>query len=190
VRDLLGTSQNIRGLRRFADEAAAQCLLDTEGAPEIAQRRVYGRPTSLGRKPCAPSLRDQAAPCEDEADLRALGRTPRSRRRPVPSSAPPLRHTGWVDLKRLSKCSSRQSKGGRRVAISAGGPLRALLDATDRRGSLILTNTFGHPWTSEPATAIRAAQQATSPDGKETSSDAFATCSNEPQNDTGMANAF
>lgn len=43
----------------------------------------------------------------------------------------------------------RQSKGGRRVAMPAGTPLRALLDATERRGPLILTNTLGRPWTSD-----------------------------------------
>lgn len=43
----------------------------------------------------------------------------------------------------------RQSKGGRRVAMPAGAPLRALLDATGRRGPLILTNTLGRPWTSD-----------------------------------------
>lgn len=43
----------------------------------------------------------------------------------------------------------RQSKGGRRVAMPAGGPLRTLLDTTERRGPLILTNTLGRPWTSD-----------------------------------------
>jgi len=43
----------------------------------------------------------------------------------------------------------RQSKGGRRVAMPAGAPLRALLDATARRGPLILTNTRGLAWTSD-----------------------------------------
>jgi len=43
----------------------------------------------------------------------------------------------------------RQSKGGRRVAMPAGAPLRALLDTTQRRGPLILTNTLGRPWTSD-----------------------------------------
>lgn len=43
----------------------------------------------------------------------------------------------------------RQSKGGRRVAMPAGAPLRALLDATNRQGPLILTNTLGRPWTSD-----------------------------------------
>lgn len=43
----------------------------------------------------------------------------------------------------------RQSKGGRRVAMPAGAPLRILLDATERRGPLILTNTLGRPWTSD-----------------------------------------
>ncbi len=33
--------------------------------------------------------------------------------------------------------------------MPAGTPLRALLDATDRRGPLILTNTLGRPWTSD-----------------------------------------
>jgi integrase len=43
----------------------------------------------------------------------------------------------------------RQSKGGRRVAMPAGAPLRALLDTTPRRGPLILTNTRGLAWTSD-----------------------------------------
>ncbi|WP_026202590.1 tyrosine-type recombinase/integrase [Bradyrhizobium sp. WSM2793] len=43
----------------------------------------------------------------------------------------------------------RQSKGGRRVAMPAGAPLRTLLDATSRRGPVILTNTLGRPWTSD-----------------------------------------
>jgi integrase len=43
----------------------------------------------------------------------------------------------------------RQSKGGRRVALPAGTPLRAMLDTTERRGPLILTNTVGRPWTSD-----------------------------------------
>lgn len=43
----------------------------------------------------------------------------------------------------------RQSKSGRRVAMPAGSPLRALLDTTQRRGPLILTNTLGRPWTSD-----------------------------------------
>ncbi|UQD70724.1 tyrosine-type recombinase/integrase [Bradyrhizobium japonicum] len=43
----------------------------------------------------------------------------------------------------------RQSKGGRRVVMPAGTPLRALLDDTKRRGPLILTNTLGRPWTSD-----------------------------------------
>jgi integrase len=43
----------------------------------------------------------------------------------------------------------RQSKGGRRVALPAGAPLRALLDSTVRRGPLILTNTRRQPWTSD-----------------------------------------
>ena len=43
----------------------------------------------------------------------------------------------------------RQSKGGRRVALPAGAPLKALLDSTVRRGPLILTNTRHQPWTSD-----------------------------------------
>jgi integrase len=42
----------------------------------------------------------------------------------------------------------RQSKSGRRVAMLAGEPLRALLDATERRGPLILK----HAW---PALDVR-----------------------------------
>jgi integrase len=43
----------------------------------------------------------------------------------------------------------RQSKTGRRVTVPVGGPLKALLDGTSRRGPLIMTNTFGQPWTSD-----------------------------------------
>lgn len=43
----------------------------------------------------------------------------------------------------------RQSKGGRRVAMPAGSPLRAPFDVTDRRGPVILTNSLGRPWTSD-----------------------------------------
>nr|WP_210256918.1 tyrosine-type recombinase/integrase [Bradyrhizobium symbiodeficiens] len=39
----------------------------------------------------------------------------------------------------------RQSKGGRRVATPAGAPLRTLLDATTRRGPLILTTHWAGP---------------------------------------------
>jgi integrase len=43
----------------------------------------------------------------------------------------------------------RQSKTGRRMVMPAGAPLKALLDATERRGPLILTNSLGRPWTSD-----------------------------------------
>jgi integrase len=43
----------------------------------------------------------------------------------------------------------RQSKTGRRVVVPTGAPLKALLDVTDRRGPLILTNSRGRPWTSD-----------------------------------------
>jgi integrase len=43
----------------------------------------------------------------------------------------------------------RQSKTGRRIVTPAGTPLKALLDTTERRGPLILTNSYGRPWTSD-----------------------------------------
>jgi integrase len=43
----------------------------------------------------------------------------------------------------------RQSKTGRRIVMPAGAPLKVLLDATERRGPLILTNSYGRPWTSD-----------------------------------------
>jgi integrase len=43
----------------------------------------------------------------------------------------------------------RQSKTGRRMVMPAGTPLRLLLDGTERRGPLILTNSYGRPWTSD-----------------------------------------
>ena len=33
--------------------------------------------------------------------------------------------------------------------MPAGAPLKALLDTTERRGTLILTNSYGRPWTSD-----------------------------------------
>lgn len=41
----------------------------------------------------------------------------------------------------------RQSKGGRRVSIPVGAPLKAVLDATKKVGPLILTSSRGVPWT-------------------------------------------
>ena len=43
----------------------------------------------------------------------------------------------------------RQSKTGRRIAMPAGAPLKAALDVTERRGPMILTNSYGRPWTSD-----------------------------------------
>jgi integrase len=43
----------------------------------------------------------------------------------------------------------RQSKGGRRVVIKVGAPLKAVLDAAVKRSTIILTNSEGKPWTSD-----------------------------------------
>ncbi len=43
----------------------------------------------------------------------------------------------------------RQSKTGVRVVIRVGAPLKAKLDASVKRGPLILTNSEGRPWTSD-----------------------------------------
>jgi len=43
----------------------------------------------------------------------------------------------------------RQSKTGRRMTMPAGLPLRELLDGTERRNPLVLTNSYGRPWTSD-----------------------------------------
>jgi integrase len=42
----------------------------------------------------------------------------------------------------------RQSKGGVRVVIPVGAPLKAALDAAKKHGPLILTNSLRRPWTS------------------------------------------
>jgi integrase len=42
----------------------------------------------------------------------------------------------------------RQSKGGIRVVIPVGAPLKAALDAATKHGPLILTNSLRRPWTS------------------------------------------
>jgi len=43
----------------------------------------------------------------------------------------------------------RQSKGGVRVVIKVGAPLKAALDAAVKRSTIILTNSDGKPWTSD-----------------------------------------
>jgi integrase len=43
----------------------------------------------------------------------------------------------------------RQSKTGMRVSIPVGAPLKAALDATAKRGPIILTSTGDKPWTSD-----------------------------------------
>lgn len=43
----------------------------------------------------------------------------------------------------------RQSKTGARVVIPVGAPLKAALDATPRRATVILTNSDGHAWTAD-----------------------------------------
>jgi hypothetical protein len=43
----------------------------------------------------------------------------------------------------------RQSKTGARVVIPVGAPLRAALDATAKRSTVILVNTDGAPWTAD-----------------------------------------
>jgi integrase len=43
----------------------------------------------------------------------------------------------------------RQSKGGVRVVIRVGAPLKAALDATPRRSPIILTTLEGKPWTPD-----------------------------------------
>lgn len=43
----------------------------------------------------------------------------------------------------------RQSKTGRRLTMPVGRPLKALLDGTERRGTVILTNTHGRSWTAD-----------------------------------------
>jgi integrase len=43
----------------------------------------------------------------------------------------------------------RQSKGGVRVIIKVGAPLKAALDAAPRRSTIILTTSDGKPWTPD-----------------------------------------
>jgi integrase len=43
----------------------------------------------------------------------------------------------------------RQSKGGARVVIPVGAPLRAALDATPKRSTIMLTTIDGKPWTPD-----------------------------------------
>jgi integrase len=43
----------------------------------------------------------------------------------------------------------RQGKGGARIVIPVGAPLRAALDAAPKHSTIILTNSEGKPWTSD-----------------------------------------
>jgi integrase len=43
----------------------------------------------------------------------------------------------------------RQSKRGKPVVILVGAPLKAMLDATPKRSTIILVNSDGKPWTSD-----------------------------------------
>src|SRR5262249_54917782 len=43
----------------------------------------------------------------------------------------------------------KQSKTGARVSFKVGAPLKAMLDATSRRSTIILTTIDGKPWTSD-----------------------------------------
>jgi hypothetical protein len=43
----------------------------------------------------------------------------------------------------------RQSKGGRRVVIPVGAPLKAALDSATRRSTIMLVNSEGKPWISD-----------------------------------------
>jgi integrase len=43
----------------------------------------------------------------------------------------------------------QQSKGGRRLVIKVGTPLKAALDATPKQSPIILTTSDGKPWTSD-----------------------------------------
>ena len=43
----------------------------------------------------------------------------------------------------------RQRKGGARVVVPVGAPLKAALDSTSKRSTIILTNSDGKPWTSD-----------------------------------------
>jgi integrase len=43
----------------------------------------------------------------------------------------------------------RQSKGGARVVIKVGAPLKAALEATPKRSTIMLTNSEGKPWTPD-----------------------------------------
>jgi integrase len=43
----------------------------------------------------------------------------------------------------------RQSKGGTRVVIPVGAPLKAALDAAPKRSPIMLTTAYGKPWTPD-----------------------------------------
>jgi len=43
----------------------------------------------------------------------------------------------------------RQSKGGTRVVIPVGAPLKAALDAVAKRSPIMLTTSDGKPWTAD-----------------------------------------
>lgn len=59
-----------------------------------------------------------------------------------------LRRLPWSGYDR-THTRLKQSKTGRRIVMPAGARLKALSDISERRGPVILTNSFGRPWTSD-----------------------------------------
>jgi len=61
----------------------------------------------------------------------------------------PILSQGTNQARRGSRIRLRQNKGGRRLKIPVGGPLRAQLEAISRVSPTMLTNSYGAPWTSD-----------------------------------------
>jgi integrase len=113
---------------------------------------IAANPCEKGGRLYHGNRRDKIWSLEDE--LAFIGRAPAHLHLPLTLALWTGQRQG--DLLRLTwsaydgaHIKLRQSKTGAKVPIPVGGPLKAMLDRTPRRGLLILLSSEGTPWTGD-----------------------------------------
>jgi integrase len=152
----------LRGdFKEWRDKLARKSLRQADYAWSVLQRvfsvakdrgRISVNPCERGGRLYEADRTDKIWTADDEANFLAV----------APSHLHlPLMLALWTgqrqgDLLRLSWSaydgqfiSLRQSKGGARVKIPVGGPLRAMLDAAPRRATVVLATTRNTAWTED-----------------------------------------
>jgi integrase len=152
----------LRGdFKEWRDKLARKSLRQADYAWSVLQRvfsvakdrgRITVNPCERGGRLYEADRTDKIWTAEDEANFVAVA---------PPHLHLPLLLALWTgqrqgDLLRLSWSaydgqfiSLRQSKGGARVKIPVGAPLKAMLDATTRRATVVLTTTRKTAWTED-----------------------------------------